>query len=127
MMRRRMSAAVERNAPGPDPEREQAPDGELGAEGAGSDQPAPAGGAANTCRPRCRCSSGNAPSGLQAGTSGAARRSTARRTASGRAARATTRRPGGATGMDCPAGARERGRAEAPWQEHGRQGGGEAA
>ena len=113
MMRRRPTTTVERNAPRPDPERKQAPNGKLGAERPSSDQPAAAGSAssaASTCSARCRRGAGDPPSGLQAST-----------------ARAGARRAGRATGMDCLASACERGCAEAPWQEHWRQGGGETA
>lgn len=126
MMRRRTSA-TERNTPRPDPKRKQAPDGKLGAEGAGSDQPTSAGSATNTGSARCRRGAGDSPPSLQTSTSSAPRYTAARRTPSGCATRTATRSPGSATGMDCRASVRERGCADAPWQEHWRQGGGEAA
>lgn len=106
-----MAAGVKRNAPRPNTERKQAANGELGAKGAGSDQPASASGAANTGGARCRRSAGarDSPPDLQAGTCPGASR------------------PGSGTGMGCLASARDRGCADAPWQEHGWQGGGEAA
>jgi hypothetical protein len=106
-----MAAGVKRNAPRPNPERKQAANGELGAKGAGSDQPSSPGRAANTGGARCRRSAGasDSPPDLQAGTCPGASRT------------------GSGTGMGCPASTRERSCADAPWQEHGRQRGGEAA
>ncbi len=116
----RSTTCAERNAPRPNPKSKQAPNGELGTKGASSDQPTSAGSTANTGGARCRRGAGDPASGLQAGASGASRCPIARHTSSCRVARAGTCRPSSATDMGGLAGARERGRAEAPWQEHGR-------